>query len=203
MLRRIALFSILFSSLALACGDKGAGGDGEGSGDGDGDGDTATGDTGDETDGGDGDAACDQFLLCVDKVDTEEVYQMYLDKYGEGGTCWAEETPEECIDDCMDFMDAYKDDNPNALECGGDPLCPGQCCEKDTACNPDFPCCGDEVCFLEGATQCLCLNLPERCNTCMTDCLATMMPPEQCEAACKTWCVPDLSMDPINCRSWD
>lgn len=207
MLRRLALFSILFSSLALACGDKGGGGSGDGSGDGDGDGDTNT-SSGTDTGGPDSDPACDMYLECVGKVDPDNL-QMNEDKYGQGGTCWSEETHEECVDDCMDFTEAYKDDNPNALECGGDELCPGGCCNEGDACNPDFPCCGAGMnppqveCFLEGATQCLCVNLPNRCNTCMNDCLATMMPPEICEASCKTWCEPNLDDDPINCRSWE
>jgi hypothetical protein len=93
-------------------------------------------------------------------------------------------------------------DFPNALECGGDPLCPGQCCEKDTDCNPDFPCCDGSTCFQRGATRCVCTNLPEACQTCTNDCLANMVPPETCAESCKFLCQPDLDTDPIGCRTW-
>ncbi len=190
-MRQILGFVCIAASLALACGDGG------GTDDGGDDGTSTSTDTGDG--GPDSDAKCDAYIDCISKVDPDNAGAAE-DKYGPGGTCWSEDTPEECIDDCVDFTGELLDDNPNALECGGEPLCPGQCCEKEADCNPDNPCCGDLVCFLDGATACRCLDLPERCNTCMNDCLATMMPPEICEMSCKTWCVPDLDVDPIDCR---
>lgn len=197
-MRKLFSMVCLLAPLAFACGD--AKSTDSGSGDGDGDGESGSDDS---TTGGGANSSdeCDMYLECIDKVDPNNAPAAH-DLFDPDGTCWMNESAADCSDDCKDFTDSYVDDFPNALECGGDPLCPGQCCEKKADCNPDFPCCDGTVCFQQGADRCNCLNLPEECTTCTNDCLANMVPPDTCEQSCKYLCEPDLDTDPIGCRTW-
>jgi hypothetical protein len=181
----------LACALLLACGDKSGQGSG-GDGDGDGDGDS---DTSGTTGGPDSDPVCDMYLECLAKVDPDSA-PAEEEKYGPGGSCWTEETAPECVDDCQDKTDEILEDFPNEEVCGGEPLCADACCPKDMPCNADNPCCDGTDCYLVGADSCLCADLPERCNMCMTDCLGNMIMPEICEMSCKVWCMPDHDADP-------
>ena len=195
MLRRLVrsycLSGALLGCLTLACGGSKA--TDEGSGDGDGESESGTGDG--ETGGTDSDPACDLYLECVMKVDPEAAADVEA-KYGPGGTCWSEDPHDECVDDCDDAVLEILEDFPNELACGGDPLCGNTCCAKDSACDEYSECCGGLECHLTGATSCECADLPERCNTCMSDCLANMVPPEICTESCAVWCSPDIENDP-------